>query len=204
MAGGVAMFSLSGVMAIVVVFLVGALTGYACRRMLREDTPQIAVATDAELTVTATTQTENRDETELAPAQTEEADSIVDGDESVESEAAPMGSRDADSLAADALRDPVPAMTMPKQGKDENLPAQLRGAKRSQEGRFFRFNQPGVDQRCGHSALTLTATNAWSWSTRCPACGMQFTMWWLTLQEKATPKATLVGMARDMAVRHRE
>ena len=137
----------------------------------------------------------------------EQAGSVVDS-ECDGSEAASTDGSDAVSLAANdaslPTHPPVPPMTMPMQSPDANIPVQLRGEMRCQDGRFFRFNQPGIDPQCSHQPLAFTASNAWSWSTRCPTCGMRFTMWWLNKKEKAIPKAKLVDMARHQAVRYRE
>ena len=206
---GVATFSFSSVTATAIVFLVGLLLAplgvclwVVAMRLRSRQSPM-----------------GSRDAAPLAadgpslpptdpPVQTEEeAGSVVDS-ECDGSEAASTDSRDAVSLAANdpslPTHPPVPPMTMPMQRPDENIPVQLRGAMRCQDGRFFRFNQPGIDPTCSHQALVFTASNAWAWSTRCPHCGMRFTMWWLSKEEKAIPKAKLIEMAAQQAVRYRE
>ena len=217
---GVVAFSFSGVTATAVVFIVGLLLGVCLWWMLRQDARETRRIESGDGAVgSEAVPMSSRDAASLAadgpslpptvpPVLTEEeAGSIVDS-ECDGSEATSTDSRDAVSLAANDPSLPthplVPPMTKPMQRPDQNSPAQLRGAMRCQDGRFFRFNQPGIDSQCSHQALVFTASNMWAWSTRCPSCGMKFTMWWLNKEEKAIPKAKLIKMARHQAVRYRE
>ena len=206
-AAGVATFSLSGVTATAVVFLVGLLLGVCLWRLFRQDARETRRVESGHGTVRSeAVPMGSRDAVSLAadgpslpptdpPVLTkEEAGSFVDSNICDASEAAATDSRDAASVAAN---DPsLPTHPPVPQRPDENIPVQLRGAMRCEDGRFFRFNQPGIDPQCSHQALAFTASNAWAWSTRCPNCGMRFTMWWLKKEEKAIPKAKLIKMAR--------
>ena len=176
---GVATFSRSGVTATAVVFLVGLLLGVCLWQMFRQDARETRRVESGHGTVRSeAVPMGSRDVASLAadgpslpptdpPVLTEEeAGSVVDSDICDASEAAATDSRDAASLAANdpplPTHAPVPPMTMPMQRPDENIPVQLRGATRCQDGRLFRSNQPGFGPQCSHQALVFTASNAWA------------------------------------------